>query len=414
MPRALQPAWAEGEPGSQRANDERSRCRSRAWRSGAPPGWRPGPASGWPGADDRERTARRRGTARDAAGCATSWPMGGEHVQADHDRTPKRSQPSSVRAWASVPAGTAGALVEEGAGEGRGQGAHNGGVIRSRGGRPSVLPVPLSRHWVTPAGADWAAKGRLTLGRDRSKRSTIGGSCTQNDQLDAAREVGADSGPAPSRSRPERPSPHVDFLAKEGVTPPPSRSSRRRAPRPASARGRPTPPGGHRGFRAAALHQPGGLPARLRVAFFSTSPRTERVAAASSRGSSWRSSADLLDEFFQGRVRGLEDQVAARRAHASPPTGCGPGEQLRAHRNRVSELTARQTAFFLDHLVPSLARPGCGSRTGPRSTRDDRAYLVDIFDIRCSGAHPAGGRPGHPFPYISNLSLNLVVEVMDP
>ena len=64
--------------------------------------------------------------------------------------------------------------------------------------------------------------------------------------------------------------------------------------------------------------------------------------------------ADLLDEFFQVRVAGLEERVAAG-VRTRSADGLRPGEQLEVIRNRVSELTARQDRIFLDHLVPALA-----------------------------------------------------------
>jgi polyphosphate kinase len=46
---------------------------------------------------------------------------------------------------------------------------------------------------------------------------------------------------------------------------------------------------------------------------------------------------------------------------------------------------------------------------------DDRAHLVDVFQRQIFPVlTPLAVDPGHPFPYISNLSLNLVVEVQDP
>src|SRR5579875_3260267 len=67
--------------------------------------------------------------------------------------------------------------------------------------------------------------------------------------------------------------------------------------------------------------------------------------------------AEMLDEFFQVRVSGLEDQVAANVTTPSDD-GLRPAEQLRAIRLRVVELVARQDRIFLDRLVPALAAAG--------------------------------------------------------
>src|SRR5487761_1973169 len=57
--------------------------------------------------------------------------------------------------------------------------------------------------------------------------------------------------------------------------------------------------------------------------------------------------AELLDEFFQVRVVGLEDQVAAG-IRTRSADGMRPSEQLAAIRERVLELTQRQDRIFLD------------------------------------------------------------------
>jgi len=124
--------------------------------------------------------------------------------------------------------------------------------------------------------------------------------------------------------------------------------------------------------------------------------------------------AELLDEFFQVRVAGLEDQVAAG-VRTRSVDGLRPGEQLTVIRERVEELVARQDRIFLTHLVPALG--AAGVRLSDWSSLDDadRDYLVDVFHRQMFPVlTPLAVDPGHPFPYISNLSLNLLVEVGDP
>ncbi len=124
--------------------------------------------------------------------------------------------------------------------------------------------------------------------------------------------------------------------------------------------------------------------------------------------------AELLDEFFQVRVAGLEDQVAAG-VRSRSVDGLRPGEQLRVIRNRVEELLARQDRIFLDHLAPALAEAGVRLSDWSSLDDDDRAFLVDVFHRQIYPVlTPLAVDPGHPFPYISNLSLNLLVEVGDP
>jgi polyphosphate kinase len=124
--------------------------------------------------------------------------------------------------------------------------------------------------------------------------------------------------------------------------------------------------------------------------------------------------SELLDELFQVRVAGLDDQVAAG-VRTRSIDGLRPGEQLRVIRSRVEELVARQDRIFLDRLAPALAEAGVRLSDWTSLDDDDRAYLVDVFQRQIFPVlTPLAVDPGHPFPYISNLSLNLLVEVGDP
>ncbi len=124
--------------------------------------------------------------------------------------------------------------------------------------------------------------------------------------------------------------------------------------------------------------------------------------------------ADGLDEFFQVRVAGLEDQVAAGLRTRSPD-GMRPLEQLDAITARVTDLVDRQGHIFLDRVVPLLASAGVVLSDWHTLDEDDRTYLVDVFHQQIFPVlTPLAVDPGHPFPYISNLSLNLVVRVVDP
>ena len=124
--------------------------------------------------------------------------------------------------------------------------------------------------------------------------------------------------------------------------------------------------------------------------------------------------SELLDEFFQVRVAALEDQVAAG-VRTRSVDGLRPGEQLKMIRTRVEEQVKRQDAIFLDHIVPALAAAGVRLSDWSSLDDDDRIHLVDVFAREIFPVlTPLAVDPGHPFPYISNLSLNLVVEVQDP
>ncbi len=121
-----------------------------------------------------------------------------------------------------------------------------------------------------------------------------------------------------------------------------------------------------------------------------------------------------LDEFFQVRVAGLKDQVEAG-IRTRSADGMNPGEQLRAIRSRVLTLLERQDGIFLNVLAPRLAAEGISLSDWRTLDDDDRGYLVDVFERQIFPVlTPLGVDPGHPFPYISNLSLNLGIVVCDP
>jgi polyphosphate kinase len=124
--------------------------------------------------------------------------------------------------------------------------------------------------------------------------------------------------------------------------------------------------------------------------------------------------SEMLDEFFQVRVAGLEDQVAAG-VRTRSPDGLRPGEQLKVIHARVQELVVRQDAIFMGKIVPAMAEAGVRLSDWSSLDDDDRSYLVEVFHREIFPVlTPLAVDPGHPFPYISNLSLNLVVAVGDP
>ncbi len=121
-----------------------------------------------------------------------------------------------------------------------------------------------------------------------------------------------------------------------------------------------------------------------------------------------------LDEFFQVRVAGLKDQVAAGLQKVTPD-GLTPVQQLSTIRTRVNELLERQSQIFLDQVAPGLGQVGIHLSDWDELDDDDRKELVERFEHQIFPVlTPLAVDPGHPFPYISNLSLNLAVMVRDP
>ena len=121
-----------------------------------------------------------------------------------------------------------------------------------------------------------------------------------------------------------------------------------------------------------------------------------------------------LDEFFQVRVSGLREQFDAG-IRATSADGLEPGEQLRAIRARVEPLMERQGGIFTRDIAPALDDVGVGIYDWETLADADRKHLQGVFDERVFPVlTPLAVDPAHPFPYISNLSLNLAVVVRDP
>jgi len=119
--------------------------------------------------------------------------------------------------------------------------------------------------------------------------------------------------------------------------------------------------------------------------------------------------AGNLDEFFQVRVAGLCEQVAAG-ATGTNADYLTPAAQLRAIREIVETLTTRADEIFLRSIVPALRSQGLTLITLPETNRRERRYLARYFEEHIFPVlTPLAVDPAHPFPYISNLSLSLAV-----
>jgi polyphosphate kinase len=123
--------------------------------------------------------------------------------------------------------------------------------------------------------------------------------------------------------------------------------------------------------------------------------------------------ADMIDEFFQVRVVSLEDKVAAGVQTASVD-GVRPRQQLAAIRERVLELVERQDRLMLDSIFPQLAEGGIEIVRYDELDVEAKELLAKYFDENVYPVlTPLAVDPGHPFPMISNLSLNIAVSVRD-
>jgi polyphosphate kinase len=121
-----------------------------------------------------------------------------------------------------------------------------------------------------------------------------------------------------------------------------------------------------------------------------------------------------LDEFFMVRIAAIKQQIEAKVSQLTPD-GRTPNEQLAVANDRVQQLITQQHQHFETVLRPAMIREGI--------------YLLDYFDLnqeQCNYLQsyfeeqifpvltPLAVDPGHPFPYISNLSLNLAVVIKHP
>ena len=123
--------------------------------------------------------------------------------------------------------------------------------------------------------------------------------------------------------------------------------------------------------------------------------------------------ADMIDEFFQVRVVSLEDKVAAG-VQTPSVDGIRPRQQLVAIRERVLELMERQDRLMTDSIFPELAAEGIAVVRHDDLDLDAKERLAHYFDENVYPVlTPLAVDPGHPFPMISNLSLNIAVTVRD-
>jgi polyphosphate kinase len=125
--------------------------------------------------------------------------------------------------------------------------------------------------------------------------------------------------------------------------------------------------------------------------------------------------ASNLDEFFMIRVSGLHGQLEAAALVETSPDGLSAREQL----TRIGQIIRRQlaaAATLLDEdLLPALS--GHGIRIRDWDTLDGETkrlarkyFRRSVFPV----VTPLAVDPGHPFPFLSNLSLSLAVEARDP
>ena len=121
-----------------------------------------------------------------------------------------------------------------------------------------------------------------------------------------------------------------------------------------------------------------------------------------------------LDEFYMVRVAGLRRQIAAGVTQPAPD-GLTPQQQIDAIEERVRALVVRQRACLHEQLLPELGRHGVRLLRMSQLTPAEWLVIDEFFESQVFPVlTPLAVDHGHPFPYISNLSLSLAVQVRDP
>jgi polyphosphate kinase len=121
-----------------------------------------------------------------------------------------------------------------------------------------------------------------------------------------------------------------------------------------------------------------------------------------------------LDEFFEIRVAGLIQQVESGVIEVGVD-GLGPKEQLRRIHDVVGSLVTDQYRCFQEQLTPALAENGIFFLTPDQLTKTDLAWINRYFREQVSPVlTPLAIDPAHPFPQITNKTLNVLVCLDNP
>ena len=199
------------------------------------------------------------------------------------------------------------------------------------------------------------------------------------------------------------PAPAVARLHAAVATEPRARQHTRagRGGAPATAAGRSHRPG--------ALSQPRAHLARLQRAACCTRPQDARNPLLE-RVKFLAIAASNLDEFFMKRIGGLKQQVGRRRAgaHGRRPHAAAADRRVLRRRARARATPARRwrsscARRCAQHGVAAARATTSSTPTSSAALREH--YFENIFPL----VTPLAMDPAHPFPFISNLSLNLLV-----
>lgn len=121
-----------------------------------------------------------------------------------------------------------------------------------------------------------------------------------------------------------------------------------------------------------------------------------------------------MDEFFMVRVASIRQQILVG-ANTLSPDGLTPREQLATIQKTATELTDIQSVSWRQDLHPKLQKKGIHIRHYDELGKGQKKRLAAYFETEIFPVlTPLAFDPGHPFPHISNLSLNLAVVIRQP
>ena len=120
-----------------------------------------------------------------------------------------------------------------------------------------------------------------------------------------------------------------------------------------------------------------------------------------------------LDEYFMVRVAATKQQIEAK-VYKRTPDGRTPSEQLAAIGDRLRPMIDQVHSYFQNVLRGELIANDIRLLNYEELSTEQTDYLDQYFkDQIFPVLTPLAVDPGHPFPYISNLSINLAVEIQD-
>ncbi len=124
--------------------------------------------------------------------------------------------------------------------------------------------------------------------------------------------------------------------------------------------------------------------------------------------------ANNLDEFFMIRVSGLQRQLESGVLEA-PPDGMSPMEQLAEIHDLLAPLLEAQSGCWECDLVPAMKAEGIEILPFSSLSDEERSIMREYYEHEIFPVlTPLAFDKSHPFPFISNLSLNLAIMVRDP